>query len=91
MKHYLEAKYDTVHWGILSSDIDPVLTINSGDHIEITTVSGPPEVVVNCPYKVKESLLEIHAKTFRGTLQGGHVCTGPIDINGSKKRRSFAS
>jgi acetamidase/formamidase len=85
MKHNLEAKYDTVHWGILSSDIEPVLTINSGDHIEITTVSGPPEVVANCPYKVKESLLEIHAKTFRGTLQGGHVCTGPIDINGSKK------
>ena len=84
MKHYLEANHKTVHWGFLSAEIKPVLNINSGDEVEITSVSGPPEVTKNSPYKVKESLLEIHEKSVRGTLQGGHICTGPIEVDGSK-------
>ena len=84
MKHYLEANHKTVHWGFLSAEINPVLNINSGDEVEITSVSGPPEVTKNSPYKVKESLLEIHEKSARGTLQGGHICTGPIEVHGSK-------
>ena len=84
MKHYLEANHKTVHWGFLSAEINPVLNINSGDEVEITSVSGPPEVTKNSPYKVKESLLEIHEKSVRGTLQGGHICTGPIEVHGSK-------
>ena len=84
MKHYLEANHKTVHWGFLSAEINPVLNINSGDEVEITSVSGPPEVTKNSPYKVKESLLEIHEKSVRGTLQGGHICTGPIEVRGSK-------
>ena len=84
MKHYLEANHKTVHWGFLSAEINPVLNINSGDEVEITSVSGPPEVTKNSPYKVKKSLLEIHEKSVRGTLQGGHICTGPIEVDGSK-------
>ena len=84
MKHFLEANYKTVHWGFLSAEIKPVLNINSGDEVEVTSVSGPPEVTKNSPYEVKESLLEIHEKTVRGTLQGGHICTGPIEVDGSK-------
>ena len=84
MKHYLEANHKTVHWGFLSAEINPVLNINSGDEVEITSVSGPPEVTKNSLYKVKESLLEIHEKSVRGTLQGGHICTGPIEVRGSK-------
>ena len=84
MKHYLEANHETVHWGFLSAEIEPVLKINSGDEIEITSVSGPPEVTRNSPFEVKETLLEIHEKSIRGTLQGGHICTGPIEVQGSK-------
>ena len=84
MKHFLEANYKTVHWGFLSSEIDPVLQVSSGDEIEITSVSGPPEVTRNSPFNVKETLLEIHEKSIRGTLQGGHICTGPIAVQGSK-------
>ena len=69
MKHYLEANHKTVHWGFLSAEINPVLNINSGDEVEITSVSGPPEVTKNSPYEVKESLLEIHEKSVRGTLK----------------------
>ena len=83
MKHFLEANYKTVHWGFLSSEIDPALQVSSGDEIEITSVSGPPEVTRNSPFNVKETLLEIHEKSIRGTLQGGHICTGPIAVQGS--------
>ena len=50
MKHYLEANHKTVHWGFLSAEIKPVLNINSGDEVEVTSVSGPPEVTKNSPY-----------------------------------------
>ena len=79
--HKIEANYTNVHWGYLSADIEPILKINSGDVISINSLSGPPEVTSNCPYPVKQDLLDIHSKSFRGTLQGGHMCTGPIEIS----------
>lgn len=80
MIHNIDANYKNVHWGYLSADIKPVLKINSGDNLIVSSVSGPPEVTKASPFAVKKSLLEIHEKSIRGTLQGGHICTGPVEI-----------
>ncbi|VVE27755.1 acetamidase/formamidase family protein [Pandoraea fibrosis] len=37
--HYLRATCDTVHWGYLSHDLPPVLTVNSGDTVTIETLT----------------------------------------------------
>lgn len=37
--HYLRATCDTVHWGYLSHDLPPVLTVASGDTVTIETLT----------------------------------------------------
>lgn len=37
--HYLRATCDTVHWGYLSHDLAPVLTVSSGDTVTIETLT----------------------------------------------------
>ena len=38
--HRLEAAPETVHWGFFDAKLPPQLTIDSGDTVTITTVSG---------------------------------------------------
>ena len=40
--HRLEAGAETVHWGYFDAALKPLLTIDSGDTITISTVSGTP-------------------------------------------------
>jgi acetamidase/formamidase len=80
--HKLEATPETVHWGYLSAALKPVLTVSSGDRIEIGTVSGLPEVAANSPYGAPEALLAIHRSHARRTIPG-HICTGPIAVSGA--------
>tara|TARA_B110000305_G_scaffold122956_1_gene137772 strand:+ start:39938 stop:40900 length:963 start_codon:yes stop_codon:yes gene_type:complete len=82
IKHSIEASAETVHWGYLSSDIPPIISINSGDTVSLSTISGPPDVVANAPYNVRQALHDVHENPVRGTLQGGHMCTGPVEIKG---------
>jgi acetamidase/formamidase len=37
----LDAGADTVHWGYFDAKLPPVLTVDSGDTVTISTVSGP--------------------------------------------------
>lgn len=37
--HYLRATCDTVHWGYLSHDLPPVLTVRSGDTVTVETLT----------------------------------------------------
>ncbi len=40
--HRLDASPDTVHWGFFDAALKPLLTVDSGDSVTISTVSGLP-------------------------------------------------
>lgn len=80
--HRLDASPDTVHWGYFDAALKPVLTIDSGDRVTISTVSGGAEHMPASPYSIPNALREIHA-TVRQEF-GPHICTGPIAVRGAK-------
>jgi acetamidase/formamidase len=79
--HRLDASPDTVHWGYFDAGLPPVLTIDAGDTVVISTVSGGPEMMPPPPLVVPPALAAIHAK-HRPKLPG-HICTGPVAIRGA--------
>ncbi len=40
--HRLDAGPETVHWGFFDAALKPLITVESGDEVVISTVSGPP-------------------------------------------------
>lgn len=80
-KHILMPSPDTVHWGYFDAGLDPVLEIESGDIVEVGTVSGAPEYMPAPPYEVPVSLTEIHANVEPEL--GPHILTGPIAVRGA--------
>ena len=40
--HRLDAGPETVHWGFFDASLKPLLTVEPGDEVVISTVSGPP-------------------------------------------------
>ena len=38
--HRLDAAVDTVHWGFFDASLEPLITVESGDVVTISTVSG---------------------------------------------------
>jgi len=79
----LEAGAGTVHWGYLDATLAPATTIDSGDTVTISTVSGPPEVLPPPPAAIPQALYDIHnAKTRR--MLPGHMCTGPVAVRGAR-------
>jgi acetamidase/formamidase len=81
--HRIEPGPDKVHWGYFDADLAPVLTIASGEHVMISTVSGTPEVMPHPPLVVPPALSAIHHNVTRKMLPG-HICTGPIAVRGAK-------
>jgi acetamidase/formamidase len=79
----LDAGPDTVHWGYFDARLKPVLTVDSGDRVVITTVTGSPELLPPPPFQVPAVLPAIHAKNGPQRFFG-HMCTGPIEIRGAK-------
>lgn len=79
----IEATPETVHWGYLGADIEPVATVASGDTVTIGTVSGLPDVVAGSPYPAAPALLAIHEQSTKRTIPG-HICTGPIAVSGAR-------
>ena len=57
----VDAGADTVHWGYFDARLSPLLTIESGDRVTISTVSGSPEVLPPPPFEIPAALLAIHA------------------------------
>src|SRR5215204_3926183 len=80
--HRIEAGPETVHWGYFDAALRPLLTIDSGETVTISTVSGAPEVMPPPPLVVPPALAAVHA-THKPKLPG-HICTGPIAIRGAK-------
>jgi acetamidase/formamidase len=80
---HIEAGADTVHWGYFDAALKPVATIDSGDTVTITTVSGQPDVLPPPPFKIPPALLAVHQAPTKRMLPG-HMCTGPVYVRGAK-------
>ncbi len=81
-RHTLDPTPDTVRWGYFDASVDPVLEIESGDIVEVGTVSGAPEYMPGAPYEVPAALMHIHS-TLEPEL-GPHILTGPIAVRGAR-------
>ncbi len=80
--HRLDAGAETVHWGYFDARLEPLLTIDSGDTVTISTVSGPREVMPPPPLVVPAALAAVQAHVPQKLP--GHMCTGPVAIKGAK-------
>jgi acetamidase/formamidase len=80
--HRVDAAPETVHWGYFDAGLDPVLTIESGDTVTLSTVSGGPEMMPRDGLAVPPALSAIHA-AMRPKLPG-HICTGPVAVRGAR-------
>jgi acetamidase/formamidase len=81
MSHRIDASPETVHWGYFDATLAPVLTIDSGETVTISTVSGRPDDMPEAPLVVPDALREIHRSV--AMKLPGHICTGPVAINGA--------
>jgi len=83
--HRLDAAPETVHWGFFDAALKPVLTVEAGDIVTVSTVSGPPAAMPKpgSGMTVPEALPAIHAKVQQ-KLDGPHILTGPIAVRGAK-------
>jgi acetamidase/formamidase len=84
--HTLPARPETVAWGYYSALAKPVLTIASGDIIEVETLltNSPTRLeAAGLPAaEVEASLRAIYDKvTDKGP--GGHILTGPVFVEGA--------
>src|ERR1700730_16373369 len=80
--HRLDAAPDTVHWGFFDAALKPLLTVESGDTVTMSTVSGTPAVMPPPPLVVPPALAAIHRSVPQKLP--GHICTGPVAVRGAK-------
>jgi acetamidase/formamidase len=80
--HRIDAAPETVHWGFFDAGLKPLVTINSGDTVTISTVSGMANQMPAAPLTVPPALAAIH-KSVPQKLPG-HICTGPVAVKGAK-------
>ncbi|HTR36663.1 MAG TPA: acetamidase/formamidase family protein [Bryobacteraceae bacterium] len=84
----LKVTPQTIAWGYYWAEAKPVLTVHSGDTVEIQTVSGNPERLEQAgapANEIPDALRTIYKeipKEQRGP--GGHLLTGPVAIEGAE-------
>ena len=86
-RHELRAGPATVAWGYYWSEAEPVLRVESGDIVTVSTMltSSPSrlERAGVAPQRVQQELRDIYDQiTDRGP--GGHILTGPIFVEGAE-------
>ncbi len=81
--HRIDAGAKTVHWGYFDAALPPLLEIESGDTVTISTVSGSREVMPKPPLRIPAALADVQAHVAQALP--GHMCTGPVAVRGAKK------
>lgn len=83
--HRLNASPETVHWGFFDAKLPAQLTVDSGDTVTISTVSGTPDHLPqpSSGLTVPPELQAIHNK-LQAKLGGPHILTGPVAVRGAK-------
>ena len=56
-----DAAPETVHWGFFDAALKPLLTVESGETVTISTVSGMANQMPPSPYVIPKALPAIHA------------------------------
>src|SRR5437868_7609526 len=82
MPIHLEPGPENVHWGYFDARLAPRLTVESGERLTISSVSGGPDLMPAPPLKVPPALPAIHQKVPR--QMGPHILTGPVAIKGAQ-------
>lgn len=86
-EHKLKVTPENMAWGYYWADAKPVLTVKSGDTVEIQTVSGNPQNLERAGIKadqIQGELRNIYEKVPREARgPGGHLLTGPVAIEGA--------
>jgi acetamidase/formamidase len=81
--HTLRASPETVRIGVFNASFPPVMSIESGDRVEVQCVSGRESVMppADAPFTIPPELSAIIAAN--PGVQAGHIVTGPIAIAGA--------
>ncbi len=81
--HHLAATPETVRFGLFDAAIPPVLTVDSGDTVELQCLSGGLEVMppAGGPLVVPPALGAIHEAGLARI--GTHILTGPVAVRGA--------
>ena len=80
--HRIDAGPRTVHWGYFDAALPPLLTVESGARVTLSTVSGPPDAMPAGDLVVPDALAAIHAAC--APRLPGHICTGPVAVRGAE-------
>ena len=83
--HQLKATPETVEWGYYWADAPPVLTINSGETVDVETMLHSAGFLSRLGVQDKWLTPEMHAMDaveLRGP--GPHLLVGPIYVNGAE-------
>jgi acetamidase/formamidase len=82
--HRLRATPETVRFGMFDARFPPVLTVRSGETVEIECVSGMPEFMPDpgSGLAVPPALAAIHAAGL--PRLGPHIVTGPVAVEGAE-------
>ena len=87
-EHKLKVTPETLAWGYYWYSAKPVLTVQSGDVVEIQTVSGNPQNLERAGVpadQIQPELRKIYEAVPRESRgPGGHLLTGPVAIEGAQ-------
>jgi acetamidase/formamidase len=87
-EHQLKVSPETLAWGYYWAGAKPVLTVQSGDVVEIQTVSGNPATLEKAGLPVDQiqpELRRLYAEVPQEAKgPGGHLLSGPIAIAGAQ-------
>ena len=83
--HRVDASPETVHWGYFDAALKPLITVEPGDTVTLSTVSGQPTQIPKpgSGLTVPPALTAIHQK-LQPKLGGPHIMTGPVAVRGAK-------
>ncbi len=80
--HHLAATPETVRFGIFDASFPPVLTVQSGDTVEIETFSGAAWEMPESGFAIPPAHSAIHAAKLPQI--GPHLLTGPVAIQSAQ-------
>jgi acetamidase/formamidase len=80
--HRLTASPATVHWGFYDASLPPVLTVASGDRVNVQSEpTGPREVLPQLESRLSKAFRQIAASCPMGP--SSHLLNGPIAVVGA--------
>ena len=84
--HVLKASPATVHRSFLDATLPPVLTIESGDVVQLETATGNPRYFESLGVPKEKIPAELYAafEGVEGAGRGDHTLNGPIAVRGAE-------